>query len=52
MDNKEQEQEQDILNLKSDKSKTIHDYKFLVQKLKSMQEIINLLENNFLHKEM
>ena len=50
MNNKEQEK--DISSLEFDKGKTANDYKFLLQKLKSMKEIINLLEKNFLQKEM
>ena len=50
MDKKEKEQ--NISNLKFDKDKTRNDYEFLVQKLKSIKEIIDLLENNFLQKEM
>tara|TARA_A100000164_G_scaffold229717_1_gene203773 strand:- start:92 stop:256 length:165 start_codon:yes stop_codon:yes gene_type:complete len=54
MDNNEQEkeQEQDISSVDFDKGKTRNDYEFLVQKLKSIKEIINLLEKTFLHKEM
>jgi len=47
-----QEQEKDILSVENDESKTLSDYKFLVQKLKSIKEIINLLEKKFLKKEM
>ena len=50
MDNKEQEK--DISSLEFDKGKTLNDYKFLVQKLKNIKEIITLLENKFLQKEM
>jgi hypothetical protein len=50
MDNKQQEE--DISNLESDKVRKRNDYKFLVQKLKSIKEIINLLEKNFLQKEL
>ena len=50
MDNKEQEK--DISRLEFDKGKTRNDYKFLVQKLKNINEIITLLENKFLQKEM
>ena len=50
MDNKDQEK--DISILEFDKNKTRNDYKFLVQKLKNIKEIINLLENKFLQKEM
>ena len=50
MDNKEQEK--DISSCEFDKGKTRNDYKFLVQKLKNIKEIITLLENKFLQKEM
>lgn len=50
MDNKEQEK--NISNLEFDKGKTRNDYEFLVQKLKNIKEIITLLENKFLQKEM
>ena len=50
MDNKSQEK--DISRLEFDKSKIGNDYKFLVQKLKSIKETINLLENQFSQKEM
>ena len=50
MDNKEQEK--DLSSLGFDKSKTSNDNKSLVQKLKSIKEIINLLEKKFLQKEM
>ena len=50
MDNKEQEK--DISSLEFDKSKNRNDYKSLVQKLKGINEIINLLEKKFLQKEM
>ena len=50
MDNKEQEKDRSSLEV--DKSKTRNDYKFLVQKLKNIKEIIILLENKFLQKEM
>ena len=46
MDNKEQEK--DISSLGFDKGKTRNDYKFLVQKLKNIKQIITLLENKFL----
>ena len=46
------EQGKDISSLEFDKGKTPNDYKFLLQKLKSMKEIINLLEKNFLQKEI
>ena len=50
MDNKEQKK--DISSLEFDKGKARNDYKFLVQKLKNIKEIITLLENKFLQKEM
>ena len=50
MDNKEQEK--DISSSEFDKFKTQNDYKFLLQKLKSIKDIINLLEKKFLQKEM
>ena len=50
MDNKEQLK--DISSLEFDKGKTPNDFKFLVQKLKNIKEIIILLENKFLQKEM
>ena len=50
MDNKEQEK--DVSSLELDKGKTRNDYKSLVQKLKNIKEIITLLENKFLQKEM
>ena len=46
MDNTEYEK--DISSVKCDASKTLNDYKFLVQKLKNIKEIITLLENKFL----
>ena len=50
MDNKEQQKE--ISDLEFEKGKTPNDYKFLAQKLKSIKEIINLLEKKFLQKEI
>ena len=50
MDNKEQEK--DISSLEFDKGKTQNEYKFLFKKLKNIKEIITLLENNFLQKEI
>ena len=50
MDNKEQQKE--ISDLKFEKSKTRDDYKFLAQQLKSIKEVINLLEKKFLQKEL
>ena len=49
MDNKEQEK--DISSLEFDKGKTRNDYKFLVQKLKNIKQIITLLEKSFLEKD-
>ncbi len=46
------DQEKDISTLEFEKGKTHSDYQFLVQKLKSIKEIINLLEKGFLQKEM
>ena len=46
MDNKKQTK--DISSLEFDKGKTQTDFKFLVQKLKNIKEIITLLENKFL----
>jgi len=50
MDNKEQQK--DISGLEFEKGETRNDYKFLTQKLKSIKEIINLLEKKFLQKEI
>tara|TARA_S200000501_G_scaffold252391_1_gene236539 strand:+ start:542 stop:694 length:153 start_codon:yes stop_codon:yes gene_type:complete len=50
MDNKDQEK--DISNLEINKENLPNDYKALVQKLKSIKEIINLLERKFLEKEI
>ena len=50
MDYKKQEKE--VSNLEYDKSNLKNDYKYLVQKLRSIKEIINLLEKNFLEKEI
>ena len=50
MDNKEQQK--DISGFEFDRGKTRNDYKFLAQKLKSIKEIINLLEKKFLQKEI
>ena len=47
MDNKEKE----ISNDEFDKNNHSNDYKFLVQKLKSISESIDLLEKNFLNKK-
>ena len=46
------QQEKDISSLEFDKGKKENDYKFLVKKLKSINEIINLLEKNFLQKKL
>ena len=46
MDSKEQQK--DISSFVFDKCHTTNDYKFLVQKLKSIKETINLLEKKFL----
>ena len=46
------DQEKDISSLEFDKGKTRNDYQFLVQKLKNIKEIITLLENKFLQKEI
>ena len=51
MDIKEQEKK-DRSSLEFDKGTTRNDYKLLVDKLKSIKEIINLLEKKFLKKEM
>ena len=51
MNNTEKEK-RDTPNLEFDKGKTQNEYIFLVQKLKSIKEIINLLEKKFLQKEM
>ena len=50
MDNKEQVK--DMSSLEFDQDKTRNEYKFLVQKLKSIKKIIHLLEKKFLQKEM
>ena len=49
MDSKEHEK--NISSLEFDKGKIRNDYKFLVQKLKNIKEIIELLVNRFLQKE-
>ena len=43
-----EEQEKDISNVEFDEDEAPNDYKFLVQKLKKMKNIITLLENKFL----
>ena len=50
MENKEQERE--FSSAEFEQGKSQNDYKFLVQKLKSIKEIIYLLEKKFLQKEM
>ena len=47
MDKKEKE----IASYEFDKNNHPNDYKYLVQKLKSIFESIHLLEKNFLNKE-
>ena len=42
----------DITNLEHNKGNFPKDYKFLVQKLKSIKEIIGILEKNLLEKEI
>ena len=44
--------EKEILSDKFDKNNQPNDYKFLVQKLKSISESINLLEKKILNKEI
>ena len=39
-------------NFEVDKVKLTNDYKFLLEKLRSIKEMINLLEKNFLKKEI
>ncbi len=48
MDNKKQVKS----NLEFDKDKLPNDYEFLVKKLKNIKLTINLLEKNFLNKEI
>ena len=48
MENKDQK---DISNLEYAKSTLPNDYKILFQKLKSIKNIITILEKNFLEKE-
>ena len=50
MDNKQEEK--DISSSEFDRDKQPCDYKFLVQKLKSIKESINWLDKNFLNKEI
>ena len=49
MENKDQK---DISNLKYNEGNLTNDYKFLVQKLKSIKYIIKILEKNFLEKDI
>ena len=49
MDNKDQT---DISNLEFNQASLSDDYKFLVQKLKSIKDIINMLEKNILDQEI
>ena len=49
MDNKDQN---DMSNLEFNRSTLPNDYKFLVQKLKSIKNIIKILEKNFLKREI
>ena len=46
------EQENDISRLEFNEGKYSNDYKYLIQKLKSIKKIINLLEQNYLKKEI
>ena len=46
------EQEKDMSSFEPEKEKTRDDYQFLVHKLKSIKEIINLLEKKFVQKEI
>ena len=50
MDNKEKEK--DKSNVRFDKGNNQNEYQFLVQKLKSIKEIIDLLEKKLFQKEM
>jgi len=49
MDYKEQKKE--VSGLDTDKGHSRNDYKFLFQKLKSIKDIINTLEQKFLEKK-
>ena len=49
MDNTDQKS---ISNMEFNKSHLPNDYKFLLQKLKSIKDRINLLEKDFLEKEI
>ena len=44
--------EKDKSNFEFDKVKLTNDYKFLLEKLRSIKETINWLEKNFLKKEI
>ena len=44
--------QKDISNLEYNKGNFSNDYKFLVQKLKSIKKIIDILEKNLLKKEI
>ena len=44
--------QKEISNLEYNKSNFPKDYKFLVQKLKSIKRIIDMLEKDFLEKEI
>tara|TARA_B100000902_G_scaffold151455_1_gene148013 strand:- start:151 stop:297 length:147 start_codon:yes stop_codon:yes gene_type:complete len=44
--------EQDISTVEFDKGKPLDDYKFLVQKLKSIKDLITFLEKKFFDKEI
>ena len=50
MDNKEQEKNKSSLEF--DKGKPQNEYHSLIQKLRSIKKIINLLEKNFSQKEI
>ena len=49
MNNKDQKK---LSNVEYNKDNSLKDYKFLVQKLKSINEIIGILEKNLLEKEI
>ena len=49
--NYKKEHKRDLASLEFDKEYCLNDYKFLLQKLKSINESITLLEKNFLYKE-
>ena len=51
MDNKDKEQEQGKASFEFHKNNHLNDYKFLIQRLKSISESINLLEKIFFNKE-